>query len=150
MKLYTEEQVKKLLDKMSLVTERKNLGVSANFRHRIIEIDNLIKSETPIELPSDEEILDGIWHNINETSVWFPNKSPQEMAKQIIYKLSHPIYRENGINSLLILIDKKISISDKNKIVYKGYFGDNITDYTEDYYWNKVKIEIELIQGGNK
>jgi len=41
---------------MSLVTEIKNLGVSANFRHRAIEIDNLIRSETPIEIPSDEEV----------------------------------------------------------------------------------------------
>ena len=56
MKLYTEEQVKMMLDKMSLVTERKNLGVSSNFRHRAIEIDNLIKLQTPIELPSDEEV----------------------------------------------------------------------------------------------
>jgi hypothetical protein len=45
-----------MLDKMSLVTERKNLGVSSNFRHRAIEIDNLIKLQTAIELPSDEEI----------------------------------------------------------------------------------------------
>jgi hypothetical protein len=57
MKLYTEEQVKMMLDKMSLVTERKNLGVSSNFRHRAIEIDNLIKLQTAIELPSDEEII---------------------------------------------------------------------------------------------
>ena len=55
-KIYTEEQVKMMLDKMSLVTERKNLGVSSNFRHRAIEIDNLIQLQTPIELPSDEEI----------------------------------------------------------------------------------------------
>jgi hypothetical protein len=56
MKLYTDEQVKMLLEKMSLVTERKNLGVSANFRHRTIEIDKLLKDISPIELPSDEEI----------------------------------------------------------------------------------------------
>jgi len=55
-KLYTEEQVKMLLEKMSLVTERKNLGTSANFRHRAIEIDKLLKDISPIELPSDEEI----------------------------------------------------------------------------------------------
>lgn len=55
-KLYTEEQVRSLLDKMSLITERKKLGVSANFRSRKIEIDDLIKSIDFIELPSDEEI----------------------------------------------------------------------------------------------
>jgi hypothetical protein len=59
MKLYNEEQVKMLLEKMSLVTERKNLGVSANFRHRTIEIDKLLKDISPIELPSDEEIENG-------------------------------------------------------------------------------------------
>ena len=56
MKLFTEEQVKSLLDKMSLITERKKLGVSANFRSRKLEIDNLLKSIDFIELPSDEEI----------------------------------------------------------------------------------------------
>ena len=56
MKLYTEEQLKMLLEKMSLVTERKNLGVSANFRHRTIEIDKLLKDISPIELPTDEQI----------------------------------------------------------------------------------------------
>ena len=53
MKIYKEEQVKMLLEKMSLVTERKNLSTSANFRHRAIEIDKLLKDITPIELPSD-------------------------------------------------------------------------------------------------
>lgn len=56
MKIYSEEQVRSLLDKMSLITERKKLGVSANFRSRKIEIDDLIKSIDSIELPSDEVI----------------------------------------------------------------------------------------------
>ena len=56
MKIYTEEQVRNLLEKMCLATEKNNLGVAANFRHRAIEINKLINSQTPIELPSDEEI----------------------------------------------------------------------------------------------
>jgi hypothetical protein len=65
MKLYTDEQVKMLLEKMSLVTERKNLGVSANFRHRTIEIDKLLKDISPIELPSDEEMEEEIYSNMD-------------------------------------------------------------------------------------
>ena len=57
MKLYTEEQVRNLSEKMCLATEKNNLGVAANFRHRAIEINKLINSQTPIELPSDEEVL---------------------------------------------------------------------------------------------
>jgi len=58
MKLYTEEQVRNLLEKMCLATEKNNLGVAANFRHRAIEINNLINSQTPIEIPSNEEIYE--------------------------------------------------------------------------------------------
>jgi hypothetical protein len=68
MKLYTDEQVKMLLEKMSLVTERKNLGVSANFRHRTIEIDKLLKDISPIELPSDEEIEQHAEENTAESN----------------------------------------------------------------------------------
>jgi hypothetical protein len=56
MKLYTEQQVRNLLEKMCLATEKNNLGVPANFRHRAIEINKLIDSLTPIKLPSDSEI----------------------------------------------------------------------------------------------
>jgi hypothetical protein len=65
MKLYTDQQVRMLLEKMSLVTERKNLGVSANFRHRTIEIDKLLKDISPIELPSYEEIEKEIYSNMD-------------------------------------------------------------------------------------
>jgi hypothetical protein len=70
MKLYTDEQVKMLLEKMSLVTERKNLGVSANFRHRTIEIDKLLKDISPIELPTDEEIDKNGYHDEEYNQVW--------------------------------------------------------------------------------
>ena len=55
MKLYTEEQVRKMLE----------VCIDSDLYEHILTFEDILKTETPIELPSDEEIkkimeLDGM------------------------------------------------------------------------------------------
>ena len=46
MKLYTEEQVRKMLE----------VCIDSDLYEHILTFEDILKTETPIELPSDEEI----------------------------------------------------------------------------------------------
>ena len=55
------------------------------------------------------------------------------------YKLLHPICIEIAI----LAVDEIIAISSFTKIVYTESTNNCISEYTENYYWEKVKTEIE-------
>jgi hypothetical protein len=80
-------------------------------------------------------------------------KSPEEMAQELIDKFSYSCrecnFEENAIDSALTMVNHIISMADKNKIVYSVFQKNNLTEYTEDFYWYKVKKAIIQIQGGN-
>jgi hypothetical protein len=48
MKLYTEEQVRKMLE----------VCIDSDLYEHILTFEDILKTQTPIELPSDEEIWD--------------------------------------------------------------------------------------------
>lgn len=52
MKLYTEEQVREILKSTHIHTDN--------------DVDMILPQFTPIELPSDEEIEEGLFHQSNE------------------------------------------------------------------------------------
>jgi hypothetical protein len=60
-KLYTEEQVKTMLNKARIFDGY----VGENFVYILSDTD-IISAEAPIELPSDEEIEEGLFHQSNE------------------------------------------------------------------------------------
>ena len=73
--------------------------------------------------------------------------SPQEKAKELVDKFDGVglQMRNEAIACALICLDEIIKRSDKNKIVYTFFESDCLTQYTEDFYWNQVKKEIELL-----
>ena len=81
-------------------------------------------------------------------------ESPEEMAQELIDKFSYSCrecnFQENAIDSALTMVNQILLMCDKNKIVYSTYVGNCLTQYTEDFYWGKVKKAIIQIQGGNK
>ena len=64
MKLYTEEQVRKMLE----------VCIDSDLYEHILTFEDILKTETPIELPSDEEInemgIDVIIYNDTKRG-WF-------------------------------------------------------------------------------
>jgi hypothetical protein len=82
--------------------------------------------------------------------------SPQEKANELFQSFGVAIAErvdvdgfvcntEQAKNCALIMVDDIIKRSDKNKIVYSFYEGDCLTQYTEDFYWKKVKHEIDQL-----
>jgi hypothetical protein len=73
--------------------------------------------------------------------------TPQEKAKELVDKFTVVglQQRNEGIQCALICVDEIIKRSDKNKIVYTFFEGDCLTQYTEDFYWEKVKEEINKL-----
>jgi hypothetical protein len=88
--------------------------------------------------------------------------TPKEKAEQLIDKFYQTTPNEAWINEpigiakeykafnqakecALIAVDEIIEMSDINKIFYSFYEGNCLTEYTEDFYWKKVKQEIEKI-----
>ena len=55
------------------------------------------------------------------------------------YKLLIPLCKANA----LYAVDEIIAISSDTKIVYTESTNNSISEYTENYYWEKVKQEIE-------
>ncbi len=55
------------------------------------------------------------------------------------YKLLIPLCKANA----LYAVDEIIAISSDTKIVYTKITNNSISEYTEHYYWTKVKQEIE-------
>ena len=74
--------------------------------------------------------------------------SPQEKAYDIWQKMMNAdvlVDETSALQCALVAVDEMIETSDKNKIVYTFFEGDCLTQYTEDFYWKKVKHEIEQL-----
>jgi len=73
--------------------------------------------------------------------------TPKDKAKELVDKFTVVglQQRNEGIQCALIAVDEIITTSDKNKIVYTFFEGDCLTQYTEDFYWEKVKEEINKL-----
>jgi hypothetical protein len=73
--------------------------------------------------------------------------TPKEKAKELVDKFTIVglQQRNEGIQCALICVDEIIKRSDKNKIVYTFFESDCLTQYTEDFYWEKVKQEINKL-----
>lgn len=83
--------------------------------------------------------------------------TPSEKAQQLVDKYRIVLMSEDtdcgneilctsiAIKTALIALDDIIQMSDKNKIVYSFYENNCLTQYTEDFYWNKVKQELEKL-----
>ena len=68
---------------------------------------------------------------------FFKANTNEECANR--YKLLMPIC----IESAIFAVDEIIPISSFTKIVYTESTNNSISEYTENYYWEKVKTEIE-------
>jgi hypothetical protein len=88
--------------------------------------------------------------------------TPQEKAKELFHKFylvnAESVELETGEHELLfslsqddakkcalIMVEAIIERSDTNKIVFGFYEGDCLNQYTEDFYWRKVKQELEKL-----
>lgn len=73
--------------------------------------------------------------------------TPKEKAKELVDKFTVVglQQRNEGIQCALICVGEIIKRSDKNKIVYTFFESDCLTQYTEDFYWEKVKEEINKL-----
>lgn len=88
--------------------------------------------------------------------------TPQEKANELFHKFylvnAESVELETGEHDLLfslsqddakkcalIMVEEIIERSDTNKIVFGFYEGDYLNQYTEDFYWGKVKQELEKL-----
>jgi hypothetical protein len=79
--------------------------------------------------------------------------TPQEKAVQLVQRFIDEAYAETteqlytpvAKNAALIAVDGIIAISSLTKIVYTESTNNSISEYTEHYYWQQVKQEIEKL-----
>lgn len=75
--------------------------------------------------------------------------TPQEKAKELVDKFDELLtYRESKTKTkecAILAVNEIRTMANKNKIVYSDYNGNCLEQYTEDYYWLKVKQEINKI-----
>jgi hypothetical protein len=82
--------------------------------------------------------------------------TPKEKAQELINKFSsgYPIISKMNTRNMyiseakqcaLIAVDEIIAISSLTKIVYTESTNNSISEYTEHYYWQQVKEEINKL-----
>jgi glutathione synthase/RimK-type ligase-like ATP-grasp enzyme len=81
--------------------------------------------------------------------------TPHEKAKELVEKYLNmndgliqefiPIPIEGAKQCALIAVDEIIAISSLTKIVYTESTNNSISQYTEHYYWQQVKEEINKL-----
>lgn len=69
-------------------------------------------------------------------------KTPKEQADDMISSIPYRI--------ALKTVDDILISADKNKIMYRDFTENSINEYTEFYYWQKVKEEVETFNIKNK
>lgn len=74
-----------------------------------------------------------------------PQEKANELVQEYVINMPLPFHIEDAKICALIAVDEIIQMSDINKIFYSFYEGNCLTQYTEDFYWKKVKQEIEKL-----
>ena len=71
----------------------------------------------------------------------------QEKAKELVDKFDGVglQQRNEAIACALIAVDEIIELSSKSRIVFSEMQGNVLNQYTETFYWEQVKQEIELL-----
>lgn len=71
----------------------------------------------------------------------------QEKAKELVDKFDGVglQQRNEAIACALIAVDEIIELSSKSRIILSEMQGNVLNQYTETFYWEQVKQEIELL-----
>jgi hypothetical protein len=82
--------------------------------------------------------------------------TPKEKAIELVNKFAYQIREKQDEEGFIANVEhaklyanamcnKIIKTIDKNEIVYSEYKDNVLTEYTQEYYWEDVKKEIELL-----
>jgi hypothetical protein len=82
--------------------------------------------------------------------------TPKDKAKELFNKFCYAIRTEergdgyytnvfHAKECALIAVDEVLKLSDSHKIIYSKFNNNELTEYTEFYYWQQVKKEIEAL-----
>jgi len=81
-----------------------------------------------------------------------PKERAEELVRKFAYEIREDEDKEGFISNIehakahaILMCQKIIDLADKNEIVYSEFKDNTLSDYTEDFYWNEVKKEIELL-----